>query len=464
MSRPAIGASPSRSSCATLVSSATAGDLGPHQDAISNSAPLNVGGSGPCGPLPTSPFQWDVDGAHTHALVSPVLLNGKKKGGLLSGLKKMFHHTKPDSMRAATGAGQGSSGDLSITSANGIGCGFDTSISGGVSGAGKGDRSLKSPPGLRVQVASSRDLTLAALLTSPVRAPGAPGSPAVINSPMPSMRLEHTTSAANLSLSMTDGEVIYGAGEQQQRLFPNMTLNRTGGAGSVAAGRPVPNHSPPPLATSLSAQLPAAKHWFAAQAQAQQHQHQHQSQHQYTQQPGTLQCPNQLPPPNHLGTGLHKSYSNVLPNTVTSAASSSNLSQCLARGDSMDDYLSSGSGTSGRIALPQISSPRTPPGQGQAQAQGQAQDNSHHSSVGGGGGGGSGGVSPCGPGRGGGGGTPPAAPAPPLVPELDPVVYEGEEEAAEEDDLPGNVLLGMNPAVPAAMRRRQWALEDYQVR
>ncbi|EFJ52918.1 hypothetical protein VOLCADRAFT_86394 [Volvox carteri f. nagariensis] len=73
---------------------------------LGSASPSMIGGAGSCADssTATSPFAWDMDGAHTHALVSPVLLNGKKKSGLLSGLKKMFYHQSSKAEgRAATG-------------------------------------------------------------------------------------------------------------------------------------------------------------------------------------------------------------------------------------------------------------------------------------------------------------------------------------------------------------------------
>lgn len=61
-------------------------------------------------------------------------------------------------------------------------------------------------------------------------------------------------------------------------------------------------------------------------------------------------------------------------------------------------------------------------------------------------------------------GRAPVVPVTRAIPEpTDEEEEEDEEESAEEGELPVTRLLGMNPAVPAAMRRRRWALEDYNV-
>ncbi|GIL67655.1 hypothetical protein Vafri_20979 [Volvox africanus] len=408
---PSIGGATSyRGSSVTLPHNALASRLTERNPSVCDSVSNTIGHTGACSGAGPSPplFAWDVDGTHTHALVSPGMLSGKKKG-LFYGLKKIFNG-KADG-RAATGQGQRGT-NASATSSDGSGGTLDPSIS------SKIDRSLKSPgSNLHLQANSSRDLSLAALLTSPVRGgpSAAPGSPAVLNSPMPSMRLDHiSASNINFNLSLADGDASYhnsnsptASGEQQQRLFTNFKNGRHT-AGQVLYTQ---------IATSPS--VPASKPSWAANPL----------------QPGILQ--QQLPPgiQQHPGT-LHKSYSTALP-TTTSATSSSNLSALLARGDSIDDYCSSGSGTSGRVALPYIASPSAI-----------RQDGSYHGGA----------AASLGSGRVG------AAPPPPALRDVDSAAPFEEYEACEEGgDQADSVLLGMNPAVPPAMRRRKWTLDDYQV-
>ncbi|GLI71825.1 hypothetical protein VaNZ11_017191 [Volvox africanus] len=410
---PSIGGATSyRGSSVTLPHNALASGLNGRNSSVCDILSTTIAHTGArsgAGPSP-SLFAWDVDGTHTHALVSPGMLSGKKKG-LFHGLKKMFNHYGKTDGRAATGQGQRGT-NASVTSSDGTGGTLDPSIS------RKIDRSLKSPSShLHLQANSSRDLSLAALLTSPVRggSAAAPSSPAVMNSPMPSMRFDHTSSNINFTLSLADGDASSptAPGEQQQRLFTNFKNGRH------TAGQVLYTQS----ATSLS--VPTSKPSWGANPL----------------QPGILQQAmhqQQLPPGIHQHPGtLHKSYSTALP-TATSATSSSNLSILLARGDSVDDYRSSGSGTSGRVALPYIASPTVT-----------RQDGSYHGGA----------AAPLGSGRAN------AAPPPPALRDVDSTApCEEDYEACEEGvDQADNLLLGMNPAVPPAMRRRIWTLDDYQV-
>ncbi|GIM11803.1 hypothetical protein Vretimale_15261 [Volvox reticuliferus] len=430
MLAPSVGGATSyRGASVTLPHSAQVSGLNGLNSSVGDSVLSTIDHKGACngaGPSPSF-FAWDVDGAHTQALVSPVMLSGKKKGGLLYGLKKIFNHSSKADGRAATGQGQRGT-NPSVTSSDGTGVNLDPSIS------SKMDRSLKYPSSnLHLQANSSRDLSLAALLTSPVRggSSAAPGSPAVLNSPMPSMRFDQISSSnMNVTLSLAESDASYHngsnptiPGEQQQRLFTNFKNGRH------AAGQ-VLYSSTPQLAASVSGQLFTTKPSWGGANPLQSGTPQQAMQQQQQLQLGIHQQPGLL----------HKSYSTAHP-TATSVASSSNLSTHLARGDSVDDYSTSGSGTNGRIALPYIASLTAP-----------RQDGSCH---------GGGAAASLSSGR-----ASAASPQSPAAPDVDfAAPCDADYEACEEDDddQEGSVLLGMNPAVPPAMRRRKWKLDDYQI-
>ncbi|GFR42360.1 hypothetical protein Agub_g3055 [Astrephomene gubernaculifera] len=383
-----------------------------HHDSICDSASSALGNPSACEASSASPtYIWDVDGANN--LVSPLHMGSKKKGGLFSGLKKMFQPQKGDG-RSATGQGQRDVGrqlDTSVAASEG-GAGFlDPSIT-------KIDRTVKGPMALKTQ--TSRDLSLAALLTSPIRGPLPPASPGGLNSPMPPMRLEHAHSGS----LPPDGDTTPFTTSSEQRLFPSCLRNTSSralpgpsGEGSAHAGTLVGRYASSSAGQQLSSSLVSSS---------------------------SLQLP--AAPRMQSQASIQKSYSTALPAHLTSsngagsgASNGGSPNPPLGRGDSAEDYQqqqqqqqllrgssSNNSISAGRLALPYLASQK------------------HRD------------ASLSSPGRIRSSQMPEEEPEPP-APEPDEAAGE------EEDDVPGSILLGMNPAVPAAMRRRRWSLDDFQV-
>ncbi|KXZ45824.1 hypothetical protein GPECTOR_50g618 [Gonium pectorale] len=325
----------------------------------------------------------------------------------------MFKHSSKGPERAATGAGQrdGAADDPAATSDGG---GYlDASVT-------KAERSVKMPlAGLKAHAGgSSRDLTLAALITSPVRMPVAPGSPAIPNSPMPSTRMDYGSSTNLGPHPEGEGSYISG-GEHHQRLFPQCGSGRNlippisneGSSHGVTS-------SPFATAASASGRLGSpASHGHP-------HGHGHGHSHLSSSVSMQLPAPSKVPSPHAAGHGaFQKSLSNLATNQHAHAhvhASGNSSSQLLGRGDSTED----GPGHSGRLALPHLPTAR------QSEQQGSSPGLARQ--------------------RG--------------VASVSEVEAEGLDEGEEEEDEgPGAMLLGMNPSVPQAMRRRRWSLDDYQV-
>ncbi|KAG2502238.1 hypothetical protein HYH03_000724 [Edaphochlamys debaryana] len=245
------------------------------------------------------------------------------------------------------------------------------------------------------QSTSSRDLSLAALITSPVRGPNAgPNGGPYANSPMPSLR---DASSPNLFLSSNDDGSLHvgtnhlfgtshGGPAHAASAFSTTAANAYSPGNASRFGSSLPSHSPVHHG-SLSTHLSKLSSNLAATGP---------------------------------GGAVHKSHSTAL-------AHSASLSR-----DNPEESRDAGSGHLGRLALPHLNA-NSPRGVS-ADSQVLFSNRPANGAV-----------------RGSAASTPPAEPA------------EAADEGEEEDDVPGTLLLGLNPAVPAPMRRRTWTLDDYQV-